>query len=114
MINIQDLSKIKGEILQEDIDHGVRCDHEQCALARAIERMLPGYTIFIDDYVQVNDKNDEIATELAMSTALQRWVDAFDNDELVRPIPLSIHRSTGGVNRWILCMGKADYEKYEK
>ncbi|MXV73449.1 hypothetical protein F4Z99_04120 [Candidatus Poribacteria bacterium] len=100
-----------GNITQEDINEGVRCDHETCALAKAVERMLPGYTIFVDDYIAVNDTKGEIVCEMAITNQLLEWIDDFDNKRPVQPVPLVIYKSTVGVNKWILCMGEDDHDR---
>ena len=112
MIDLTKLYGITGEVTQEDIDHGIRGCHEQCALARAVERMLPGYDIFVDDYIAVSNQKGEVATELAISTAILKWIDRFDNEKPVNPIPLAIFMAMRGINPWILCMGKDDYERF--
>ena len=98
-----DLNGIKGEITQADIDHGVCRDHEACALARAVERMLPSYTVFVDDYICVNDQRGEIVLEMAITEKILKWIDRFDNEKTVKPIPLVILPSIEGANKWILC-----------
>ena len=106
MIDLTKLENVTGEITQSDIDHGVRCDHEHCALARAVERMVPGCSVFVDDYVAISNKNED--TELGMTDQILRWIDEFDNGKPVKPIPLVIYKSTTGVAPWVLCMGEDD------
>jgi len=101
-----DLNCMAGQVTQEDIDHGVKCNHEQCALARAVERMFPGHTIFVDDYIAINDMKGETVLDMAITDQLLEWIDAFDNKKPVEPIPLIIYKSQYGMNDWILCIGE--------
>ena len=105
------LHGVTGNITLKDIQEGIQCDHEVCALAKAVKRILPGYTIFVDDYIAVNDSKGEIVLEMAITDQILEWIDKFDNKKPVQPIPLVIYRSTVGVNKWILCMGEDDDDR---
>ena len=108
MIDITKLHGITGKITQEDIDQGVQCDHQHCAVARTVERMIPGYDIFVDDYVAVSEPKGEIITEMAITEQLLEWIDKFDNKKQVEPIPLVIYKNNMSMRDWILCMGEDD------
>lgn len=103
-----DLNCVTGQVTQEDIEHGVKCNHEMCALARAVERIFPGHTIFVDDYIVINDMKGETVLDMAITDQLLEWIDAFDNKKPVEPIPLIIYKSQYGMNDWILCIGQKD------
>ena len=54
-----------GELTAEDIQVGIRCNHEACPLARALENMFPGHHAFIDDYAVLHNKDGETSPQYA-------------------------------------------------
>lgn len=88
--DFENLNGTTGEITQDDIDHGVRCDHEACALTQALWRIFPGCVIFIDDYVEVTSKLNQSYVELGISDELLQWIDRFDNKKPIKPVELII------------------------
>ena len=91
-----------GELTAEDIQEGVRCDHEACPLARALENLFPGHYAFIDDYAVLHDKNGKTILSMPLTDTLIAWVDRFDNEKSVEPIQLQIATHTVGAAKWIL------------
>ena len=91
-----------GELTTEDIQEGIRCDHEACPLARALENMFPGYYAFVDDYAVLHDTKGEVIVDMPLSDPLLTWVDRFDNEKPVDPIKLHIRTHTIGAAEWIL------------
>ena len=91
-----------GELTAEDIQVGIRCDHEACPLARALENMFPGHHAFIDDYAVLHDQDGEQVLSMPLTDTLIVWVDRFDNEKPVEPIKLHIGTHTVGAAKWIL------------
>ena len=91
-----------GELTAEDIEKGDRCNHEACPLARALENMFPGHSVYVDDYVAVNNKEGETILNMPLTDPLLTWVDRFDNEKPVEPIKLHIGTHTVGAAKWIL------------
>lgn len=94
LTNIETFNGIKEQITQEDINEGVACNQEQCPLARALWNMFPGCQVFVDDYIEVSHKASQTHIEIAMSDELTEWINDFDDDKPVSPIPLILSANT--------------------
>ena len=97
-----------SELTAEDIQEGVRCDHETCPLARALENMFPGHHAFVDDYAVLHDKDGKAVLDMPLTDPLIIWVDRFDNEKPVEPIQLHIGTHTIGAGAWILGIAGED------
>ena len=89
-IDFTNLNGTTGEITTKDIQMGIRCNHQACALAIALERMFPGYTAFIDEQAVISDDKGNTITDMAISDKLLIWIDRFDNKKPVEPTKLRI------------------------
>ena len=84
------LDGFTAQITGLDIAESISCDHEACALARAISREFPGHSVFVDDYLEITHKPTSKYIDIMMSDDLIKWIDAFDNKKNVQPISLVI------------------------
>ena len=94
LTNIEAFNGIKGKVTQEDIDEGVACNQEQCALARALWSMFPGCQVFVDDYIEVSHKASQTHLEIAINDELMEWINNFDDEKPVSPIALILSANT--------------------
>ena len=94
LTNIEAFDGLKENITQDDIDQGIACDEEQCALARALWNMFPGCKIFVDEYIEVSNKTSQTHLEIAISDELMEWINAFDEKKSVKPIALILSANT--------------------
>ena len=99
------INGMRGEVTQEDIHEGVFCDHEACALALAVERMFPGYRVFVDDYIDITDKYGVTFINTAITENLLVWIDEFDNKNPVKPIKLIMTGEYIRTNKWNWILG---------
>lgn len=100
--------EMTGELTTEDIQEGIRCDHEACPLARALENMFPGYYAFVDDYVAIHNKEGKTVIDMAISDEVLIWLDRFDNEKPVEPIQLRINTHNVRDCPWILGIVRED------
>ena len=100
-----DLSQLTGKVTYDDIHSGIACDHEKCALARAVERMFPHMNIFIDDYIAISEPKGVMYLDMAMTNELIEWIDKFDNKgHDVKPINLIIREHNVNATKWIMAI----------
>ena len=102
-IDLNNIAGITGEITQQDIDEGVFCNSEQCALAQALWRMFPGCVVHVLDIAQVSRKGDHgDYADIHFSDEIFQWINDFDNELPVNPIGLRVDKGEDPTTDWIL------------
>ncbi len=103
------LDGMKGNVTDADIQHGIHGSCEACPVARALERMFPDCNACIDnECASILDANGETLTQLTINERLWDWIEAFDNENKVHPIPLKIYTWNVGASEWMLDIDDSD------
>ena len=99
-IDFTNLSGMKGEVTQLDIDEGFRGECDTCPVARALHRMFPGYHAYVEVIeASITDKFGKALVWLQIGLRLSIWIAAFDDAVGVEPISIEITKRTG---EWVL------------
>ena len=110
-LDFTNLDQTTGEVTKEDIQMGIRRECEACPVARALERMFPGYFAHIDEHATISDNKGNTIVDMFISDDLLTWIDKFDNEKPIEPISLRIDRYDGGCCPWMLRIGDEPNEQ---
>lgn len=84
---------MRGQVTDIDILAGIGGDCQRCPVALAVGRMFRGYQIHID-VVEVDiHKDGKSLVKLLVTNNLFKWIDTFDNENVVAPVELIIRQS---------------------
>ena len=108
-LDFTDLDGMKGNITDDDIQDGIHGSCQHCPVARALERMFLECTAYVEsDAATISDADGNTLAQLTISDRLWDWIEAFDNENRVHPIPLQIHTWNIGDSQWMLDRDDSD------
>ena len=91
-LDFTDLDGIHGEISTIDIGNGQSGNCELCPVALALGRMFEGCEIHVTlETAMIYEYGGDVCTVLCISERLGEWIDAYDHEKPVVPVPLRIY-----------------------
>lgn len=103
-VDFRKLAGLRGFLTAGDIQHGLQGDCDNCPVALAVGRMFGDYEVNVDGSLVSIHTNGEVHVALLISQGLGNWIDNFDNENEVVPIPLVIRASEGEAYQYELCL----------
>ncbi len=82
---------LRGAVTEDDINKGVRKDCGKCPVARAVIRMFPDCSVYVDSFsIVISRSCIAYGRKFSVSKALRQWISDFDGNEECEPVKLEI------------------------
>ena len=106
-IDLTTYAGLTGEVTALDIGNGQPGSCTLCPIALALERMFPGYEVYVEINEATIHKGDAELVRLRISEPLSAWMDAYDSEETVSPVKIKIYTWNLKGYKYMLDIGEA-------